>query len=103
MNHPELDARNGVTFNRRMLERLQSHREDVAVLEAAQGRALSKLQDVLVEAGLTGKDANTSMATPSEGGPFTPQWVARAACHAESIRDALEAWDSLTRPAVDAA
>lgn len=86
MNHPELDARNGKPFNRHMAERLRSHREDVAALESAQARQLEKLHAVMMT--IPGMESVAADVL---------------ALHAESIRDALEPWDSGTRPAADAA
>ena len=87
-------------FTRTQAERLRKLREEVAILKASQGDALLELERALVAAGL-GALNSAPMPPRAAGDTTVPQWVIKAANYADTIRDALEPFDSGTRPADD--
>lgn len=75
------------------LQRLHDLREMVRTLESVEADQMLELHEALSKAGLM------PAGPPPPPGSGPGQWLARVAAHAEIIRDALEPWDSLTRPA----
>jgi hypothetical protein len=98
--NPVAAAKNGAAFDLEMKTQLTRAREEVAILEEAQAKALARLGDVLGLAGLTGHDAAKTVET---GGQTLPFWVCVAATYADAIRDALAPFDSGIRQSEDKA
>lgn len=82
-------------FNAEDAQRIRALEEELSELKGRRVGALDTLRDALADAGL-GPSSPGNNGAPSNLGD-APQWIARAAAHADVLRDALAPFDSGAR------